>query len=445
MPGMVVAAERQGPMDDVLHQDEVVVGGKSKKRKSSAEIDGDEDLEGNELAKCTLEFFAEADECNELLSRLAKEKELGSGSDESNAELRRIGHRLTSIWHEYQEMPGLLDPHLEKMVSTLVNLVSKRVHQEPHCIRQNEAREHLACSLLYTLCTVRGYKLLARIFPHEACDLEPAVEALEALEENQSPWPTGYILLLWVGMILLTPFDLATIDSRAEAAKGDTSVTTIDYRILNLGIKYLGTPGKLRDSAAWMLGKLFMRVDTAKSGLFSEFVRWTESCFNNDDGELVPFKQYGALQAIHQTLKVASSAVFLPELHSLLSTSLGSKASKLTQTVHRKLRVALSGQLGVSLLPPRIASWRYQRGARTLLDLESKAGEAGADLPAIKGVGAKPIHVPGSGGQDKKAENKDVEMEDDDEDPPEELDAVAREKTKSKLFAAVFFLAGARA
>ncbi len=118
-----------------------------------------------------------------------------------------------------------------------------------------------------------------------------------------------------------------------------------------------------------------MRVDTAKNGMFSEFVRWTESCFNNDGGELVPFKQYGALQAIHQTLKVASRDVFLPELHSLLSTSLGSKANKLTQTVHRKLRVALSGQLGCSLLPARIASWRYQRGARTLLSLEPSKGK----------------------------------------------------------------------
>ena len=90
------------------------------------------------------------------------------------------------------------------------------------------------------------------------------------------------------------------------------------------------------------------------------------------------------MQATHQTLKVASRDVFLPELHSLLNTSLGSKANKLTATVHRKLRVALSGKLGCSLLPPRIASWRYQRGARTLMSLEISAGEAGADLPAIK-------------------------------------------------------------
>ncbi len=41
----------------------------------------------------------------------------------------------------------------------------------------------------------------------------------------------------------------------------------------------------------------------------------------------------------------------------------------------RQVRVALSGQLGCSLLPARIASWRYQRGARTLLSLEPSKGK----------------------------------------------------------------------
>tara|TARA_A100001015_G_scaffold137256_1_gene152227 strand:- start:602 stop:1432 length:831 start_codon:yes stop_codon:yes gene_type:complete len=221
-------------------------------------------------------------------------------------------------------------------------------------------------------------------------------------------------MLLWVGMILLTPFDLASIDSRAEAGNS----LTIDQRILNIGIKNLAAPGKLRDAAAWMLGKLFMRVDTAS--LFSKFVRWTEEVFEeNDETTLVPFKQYGALQAIHQTLKAASRDVFLSELKSLLSTSLGSKACSLNQTVHRKLRVALSGQLGCSLLPARVASWRYQRGARSLLAGDGDAsGEAGADLPEIEGVGAKPINLEGAGGQAGDQED------DDDEDPPEELDPI---------------------
>tara|TARA_A100001015_G_scaffold137256_1_gene152228 strand:- start:1932 stop:2255 length:324 start_codon:yes stop_codon:yes gene_type:complete len=104
-----------------------------------------------------VEFFVEADESFGLLKQLAEDPDLASGSEKANGDLRTLGHRLTTIWTQYQEQPGLLDPHLEKMVSTLVGLLAQRVHAE-NCVKQSDAREHLACSLLYTLCTVRGYK-----------------------------------------------------------------------------------------------------------------------------------------------------------------------------------------------------------------------------------------------------------------------------------------------
>ena len=52
-----------------------------------------------------------------------------------------------------------------------------------------------------------------KFFPHEVADMEPVVELLhfQASEE----WWISYVLILWLSIIVLVPFDLDTIDSKA--------------------------------------------------------------------------------------------------------------------------------------------------------------------------------------------------------------------------------------
>jgi len=81
------------------------------------------------------------------------------------------------------------------------------------------------------LCKVRGYKTVVKFFPHEVCDMEQVVELLhfQATPEveterpeqptdtsnwNTQYWQGPYILVLWLSIIVLVPFDLTTIDSQ---------------------------------------------------------------------------------------------------------------------------------------------------------------------------------------------------------------------------------------
>lgn len=79
------------------------------------------------------------------------------------------------------------------------------------------------CRLLNVLVVVRGYKTVARFFPHEAADLERVLNLLLEVkscnaktgEEGLASWESQAILLLWLSILILMPFGLATLDSAA--------------------------------------------------------------------------------------------------------------------------------------------------------------------------------------------------------------------------------------
>jgi hypothetical protein len=72
-------------------------------------------------------------------------------------------------------------------------------------------------------------------------------------------WEIPYILVLWLSIVILVPFDLTSIDSAKQTE-------ILVKRISNIGRSYSGNPGKIRDAAAVMLGNLMSRPDVVKSG-----------------------------------------------------------------------------------------------------------------------------------------------------------------------------------
>lgn len=65
----------------------------------------------------------------------------------------------------------------------------------------------------------RGYKTVIKFFPHEVSDMEPVTEVLQKCDYQNNEMP--YVLVLWLSIIVLVPFDLTTIDS-ADAAQNQT-------------------------------------------------------------------------------------------------------------------------------------------------------------------------------------------------------------------------------
>lgn len=149
--------------------------------------------------------------------------------------------------------------------------------------------EHLdfqtaVCILLYTLCKVRGYKIIVGFLNNEPRYLEQILDAVERTvvreEAREVQWQVPYVLLLWLSHLLLTPFDLDSISILPGPKHDDDGhgllsqhLPPLILRILRIGLKYLHTPTKAQDAAAAMLVRLSTRPDVQKFGLADSLVK----------------------------------------------------------------------------------------------------------------------------------------------------------------------------
>lgn len=195
----------------------------------------------------------------------------------------------------FQESPQLLDPYLERLVPLLadafleslrsISISPKPITPSSFLIPLPEA----ICKLLYTLCKIRGAKVIVRFLNAEARNLELLLSAIgksDAATGSDSPawtWEERYITLLWLSHLLLAPFDLATISSASTTniEKQDTeslawpaNLPGIALRVVPLAVKYLRSTGKERDSATMLLVRISMRKDMQELGLLHALVQW---------------------------------------------------------------------------------------------------------------------------------------------------------------------------
>ena len=135
---------------------------------------------------------------------------------------------------------------------------------------------------MYHYTKIRGYKItstlrewqanIVRFLPNDVFLLEPV---LTSLSTPNLQWQTTYILILWLSLVCLAPFDLVTIESSAQ---GDNLVT----RLLNLAKRGLGSAGKDRDACAILCARVLSRRDVWQQEL-SPFMDWAVSVFSTSD------------------------------------------------------------------------------------------------------------------------------------------------------------------
>ena len=76
------------------------------------------------------------------------------------------------------------------------------------------------------------------------------LELLQQQDKNDfGTWETRYILLLWLSIIVIMPFDLSRMDT------ADDAKPRILDRIYDVGKLYLSAADKSRDAATIMLAK----------------------------------------------------------------------------------------------------------------------------------------------------------------------------------------------
>eukprot|EP00854_Cymbomonas_tetramitiformis_P010531 gene10531-12462_t len=333
-------------------------------------------------------FVEEAAELTELVTLISESK---------GAPLPTEYKRFKQILDRYQEQPQLLDPHIEGMVTPLTAAL-RELASETETIDLSSVQR--VSHAVHILSTVRGHKTIAQFFPHEAADVEPVVALLLLTKEAAPPsgavilddaedlcWETQCILLLWLSILVLIPFDLATVDTSlaapAEGRREDTA--TLVERIVQVSQDFLSDPGKVRDMAAVVLSKLLTRPDMG--ALLHTFLDWAFEVLASDKQDMESvFRLPGAALSVASIFKQGGRDILLPVAERTLDAACALAASPSAERngLVRKLAVRLISRCGLTFLAPRVAAWRYQRGSRSLLhNLLESSGKTAPSSEAV--------------------------------------------------------------
>eukprot|EP00736_Rhodelphis_marinus_P002796 Rmarinus@m.297 len=310
------------------------------------------------------QFSSFVKESEEIIDLVKKSCAAGRDGRADTASLDRICLTVK----DYQEQSHLLDPLLEHTVTPFMLLIRE--------LRDDTSKDEVIHAVLKTVCvfvTVRGYKVVSRFFPHEVCDLEPTLALLKRQSrDDYETWETRYVLLLWLSIIVLVPFDLKTIDSSlADSADSTKDGSSLEGEVIDSLLShtrlFLSDSGKTRDAAGILLSRLLSRKDMASH--LSEFVSWASRQLKDLEVSDVPsdmFLVVGIFHSLACLFKVAQRDVLLkfvlPVYHPVIKLAAEQKSDMMF------LAVKLAQRLGLTFLKPRVAPWRYHRGCRSLLD-----------------------------------------------------------------------------
>ncbi|KAI9247117.1 armadillo-type protein [Helicostylum pulchrum] len=304
----------------------------------------------------------------------------------------RALERLMTILDYYQEQSHLLDPSLETMIEPVMKRLRKDIDQGQTDLTLVLFR------FLYFLTKTRGFKTIVKFMSHEVTDLEPVFEYLSGLDSVSSDlWEARYICFIWLSLICMIPFDLKKVDS------GTGTQDSLIVKMLNLCKRYICTTGKERDGASLLIARLLSRQDLCHEYLIP-FIDWSKQRLSADADV---FEVTGILQSLCITYQLSPRTVLLPTLDDtivpLLSMPFFDQYAN--NALVRKLRTKLTQRVGLCYLKPKIATWRYQRGNRSLR--QNLEGIVSSGL-----VSAKPLR------------NAEDEEDEDEEDISENLEVI---------------------
>ncbi|EFR03202.1 tubulin-folding cofactor D [Nannizzia gypsea CBS 118893] len=243
---------------------------------------------------------------------------------------KRIVHRwaraakvekLILLLDPFQEWPQLLDPHLSWILTQLTDAFLSYLlgHSQSYGsvarIKEPGVMHPLTraiCKIIYTLCKVRGSKVISRFFSNEPRYLEPMLsmfiewDGIVSADIDRSTttgqglplnWEERYVMLLWLSHLLLAPFDLTSISSEnipipyenLSSLSGLSSKTPkLALAILSVALKYLVIPGKEREGAVLLLSRLALRKDMQQLGILSSLAKWVLGCLKPSVGTITP-------------------------------------------------------------------------------------------------------------------------------------------------------------
>ncbi|GBG59017.1 hypothetical protein CBR_g24365 [Chara braunii] len=350
----------------------------------------EEEEEGKERMRS---FVEEADEMKKLISAISR---ADGAADPA------IYKRMENILEKYQEQPQLLDPHLEAITVPTMAALDRRVMNGIAAGDVGDAESvdlsavKKLCRLMRVLAKVRGYKTVVKFFPNHARQLEPVLALLQRChklwrarsELEDGEMETLCTLLLWLSILALIPFDLATVDTALanklydngcgkEVANGEWGVEGKNQppplvdRMVAIAKHYLGCQGVMRDMAAVLLSRLLTRPDMKVA--LKSFVAWAHAIIVAVQGDdpsdpSSVLSVVGVVNAMVHIFKVGGRDILATVAEQCWSDACTLAASPMAQcsSLTMKLLMKLAERISLTYLPPKIPTWRYKRCERSL-------------------------------------------------------------------------------
>ncbi|XP_068193131.1 tubulin-specific chaperone D [Antennarius striatus] len=352
---------------------------------SEKQNSGGEEGESDAIVKgCLLDGFSDMEDTRALISSLPT-----FHGDFRSTEVAT--QKLLVIMGKYREQPHLLDPHLEWMLDMIIVFI--RSEKSPPSL------VHLSFKFLIIICTVRGYKIFMQRLPHEVAVFHPVLDLLSRQDpKDLETWQTRYVLLLWLSMTCLLPFDLYRLDGNLTSSDDSITEPTMD-RILAIAKSYLLAPDMCRFAASVLISKFMKRRDVTQKYL-GGFVDWCfQTVSQKNDQSLDGIRVLeSVLQSLAKLFKHGERDDLLQYAPAVLQCVEQKCLLESSQSMLKKLSIKLIQRLGLTFLKPRLAAWRYQRGSRCLAaklsmsqstlvtddetpDVDTRQHEEGYDIP----------------------------------------------------------------
>lgn len=291
--------------------------------------------------------------------------------------------RIRRIFDKYLDLPSLMDKNIGKIVSLLTNGAKEIMGSVDVMDKLWDSSLPRILSAIYALSKVRGRKRVQKFLPHAVDDVEIVFQTLQKLDTLRSRhsqqtdlhhgpqlWESIHTLWNWVGILSLVPFKSSIIVEEAQISG-----------LVALGKAHLSDPGPIREMAASCLASWLSRPEFEGTDLVS-FVKWScDILGDSSSSRRNIFLNMGCLQTLVSILKTSKAdrkilISLVKPLWAAISELSGSNSSNL---LLRKNLIKWWTRLGCAYLPARVASWRYQRGRRSLMDNLSKSKSTTGD------------------------------------------------------------------
>ncbi|XP_063824172.1 tubulin-specific chaperone D [Ostrinia nubilalis] len=299
---------------------------------------------------CALEHFSEVEDVINMIDNLKNIYNTPAVEVEYD--------KLYTILKQYYEQPHLLDPHLDKILGKFLELIKDK--DSPFELK------HATFNYMYQIIRVRGYKVVIRHLPHEVSDLLTVLTYLEAQDPNdKETWRSRFVLLLWLSIVVIIPFHMSRLDGFApgQPDAGTSKKLTVMERIFNICKTYALSRDSCAEASAYLASKFLIRSDV-KELYMGAFFDWACELHSNlKEEETI---HYGVLAAVAAVLKHGKRDDLLPFASKLLEWVTTQNYKQHNAMLVRKYGVKIVQRIGLTFLRPRVASWRYTRGSRSL-------------------------------------------------------------------------------